>query len=211
MTITNTTNRTSATGTASTGQEIPFLFPITSTSDLQVLKVVTATSAETTLDETTDYTVEINSDSEGGTVTIVAAVGTANEIHIIRNTPTTQGTDLAAGGDFSAEVIEAALDKVTKLAIEAQDQLNHHIVDEENLVAGVDFQVYSAVLTTLSVGTLAALQSALSDMSAFAITYLDDTTAVATRATLGAVAVTEMLCHEGAILSWENEVLTWQT
>lgn len=211
MTITNTTNRTSATGTASAGQEIPFLFPIIATSDLQVLKVVTATEAETTLTETTDYTVAINSDSEGGTVTMVAAVGTANEIHIIRNTPTTQATDLAPGGDFSAEVLEAALDKATKLIIEAQDQLNHHIVDEEELAAGVDYQAYAAALATLSTGTLAALQSAMTGLSAFAITYLDDTTAVATRATLGAFAVSEVLCHENAVLSWENEVLTWQT
>ena len=100
MTISNTENRTSAVGTAAIGQEIDFDFPITATNDLQVLKVVTATSAETTLDETTDYTVSINSGSEGGTVTMVAAVGTANETHIIRNTPTTQATDLEDGGDL---------------------------------------------------------------------------------------------------------------
>ena len=142
---------------------------------------------------------------------MVAAVGTANEIHIIRNTPTTQATDLAAGGDFSAPVAEAAWDKLTKLCIENADQLNHYLVDLESLVAGVDFQAYSAKLATLSTGTLAALQSAMTGLSAFAITYMDDTTAVATRTTLGAFAVSEMLCHDGSVLVHEGEVLTWQT
>ncbi len=210
MTISNTENRTSAVGTAAIGQEIDFDFPITATNDLQVLKVVTATSAETTLDETTDYTVSINSGSEGGTVTMVAAVGTANETHIIRNTPTTQATDLEDGGDLSASVIEAMVDKVTKLIIEAQDQLNHHIVDEEGLVAGVDFQPYDDTLNTLTGGTLLALGTAMG-VTIFAQTMLDDTTAVATRTTLGVNALSDVLCFESAVMTWENEVLTWQT
>lgn len=210
MTITNTENRTSAVGTAATGQEIDFDFPITATSDLKVLKVVTATSAETLLDETTDYTVAINEGSEGGTVTMVAAVGTANETHIIRNTPNTQELDLEAGGDFSAERVEAALDKLTKLSIENADQLNRFLVDEDNLVAGVDFQPYDDTLNTLTGGTLLALGTAMG-VSAFAQTILDDATAIAMRATIGSVAVSEMLCHENAVLAWENEILTWQT
>ena len=202
MTISNTENRiTPAAGTAAALQVIEFDFPITATSDLKVLKVVTLTGVEETEDETTDYIVTINSGSEGGSIEMQAAVGVLNEIHIIRNTPTTQATDLAAGGDFSAEVIEAALDKLTKLCIEAQDQLNHYLVDLESLEAGVDFQAYSSVLTTLAASTI----------TAFALTVLDDTTAAAARSTLGVFALGDPLCHDGAVLVSVGEIVTWNT
>lgn len=119
MTVSSTSCRTSATGTASAGQVIPFTFPIVATSDLLVYKRVTATGVATALAETTDYSVTITG-STGGSVTLVAAAGTTATVHIIRDTPDTQAVDLAAGGDFSAEVVEAALDKLTKLYIELE-------------------------------------------------------------------------------------------
>ena len=117
MTVSNQTNRTSATGSGSAGQEVAFSFPITSTSDLIVISRVTATGAETTLTETTNYTVSITGDT-GGTLTTVTAVATTAQIHLVRNTPMTQSLDLEQGGTFSAENIEDAFDKVTKLVID---------------------------------------------------------------------------------------------
>ncbi|HUT95294.1 MAG TPA: hypothetical protein VMY37_37920 [Thermoguttaceae bacterium] len=117
MTISNTTNRTSADGTNTVGQSVPFLFPVTATSDVVVKTRVAATGVEATLVETTNYTVVLAS-GEGGWVEMVTAVATTSEIHIIRATPQTQTTDLAQGGAFSAETIEAAMDKLTKLILD---------------------------------------------------------------------------------------------
>lgn len=122
MTFTNQTNRTSAVGSGSTGQEVPFLFPIKATSDLTVKKRITATGVETTLDETTNYTIVISGDS-GGTLTTVTTIETTEEIHLIRNTPNTQTLDLEQGGSFNAENVEDAFDKNAKLIIENKDAI----------------------------------------------------------------------------------------
>ena len=127
MTFTNQTNRVSATGTGSTGQEIPFLFPIIDTSDLTIYKLVTATGVQTNLDETTNYTVTISGDA-GGTVTTVTTIETTEQIHVVRNTPFTQQLDLEQGGSFNAENIEDALDKNTKLNIENKDRFDNKAI-----------------------------------------------------------------------------------
>ncbi len=99
MTVSNTTARTSAVGTNVAGQEIAFSFPINATSDLTVKSRVTTTGVESTLTETTDYTVSINGDS-GGTVTLVAAWATTYTLWVIRTTPRTQTLDLEQGDDL---------------------------------------------------------------------------------------------------------------
>lgn len=121
MTVSNETCRISAVGTAAAGQEIPFSFPITDTSDLIVKTRVTGTGVESLpLTETTDYTVEINGDS-GGTVTLVAALAATSEVFVIRNTPNTQSLDLESGGTFNAENLEDAFDRNCKLTVENAD------------------------------------------------------------------------------------------
>lgn len=126
MTVANQTNRIAAVGNAAIGQEVPFPFPITATSDLLVKKRITATGVETTLSETTNYTVEIDND-DGGTLATVTAIELTEQIHIIRNTPKTQSLDLEQGGSFNAENIEDALDKNTKLIIENKDAIGKAI------------------------------------------------------------------------------------
>ena len=127
MTVANQTNRIAAVGNAAIGQEVPFSFPITSTSDVLVKKRITATGVETLLTETTNYTVVIHGDI-GGTLTTVTAIETTEQIHIIRNTPRTQSLDLEPGGSFNAENVEDALDKNTKLAIENKDAIGKAII-----------------------------------------------------------------------------------
>ncbi len=126
MPFTVQSNRTSATGSGSTGQEIAFTFPISATSDLSVKKRITATGVETNLAETTNYTVVI-SGTDGGTLTTVTAIETTEQIHIIRDTPNTQELDLEQGGSFNANNIDSALDKNTKLGIENKDTLTKSI------------------------------------------------------------------------------------
>lgn len=122
MTVSIQTNRTSVVGSGSTGQEVPISFPINATSDLSVYKRVTATGVQTTLTETTNYTVIIVGDS-GGTLTTVTTIETTETIHIVNNPPNTQLLDLEQGGSFNAENIEDAFDKTTKLTIKNKDSL----------------------------------------------------------------------------------------
>jgi hypothetical protein len=136
MTISDETNRVSATGSGSTGQAVPFDFQITDGSDLLVYSRVTATGVEAPLVETTNWTVDIL--DEGGTLTTVTAVAATSQIHVIRATPATQILDLTQGGSFSAENIEAEFDKVTKLAIENKDGLSRCIRAPETDAATID-------------------------------------------------------------------------
>ena len=123
MTVSNQTNRTSAVGNDAIGQEVAFTFPYNATSDLTVISRVTLTGVETTLAETTNYTLTAASET-GGTLTTVTAVAATSQIHIIRDTPMTQSLDLEQGGSFNAENIEDALDKNTKLNIENSDSVS---------------------------------------------------------------------------------------
>lgn len=144
MTVSNQTNRIAAVGSGATGQEVPFLFPITATSDLLVKKRVTATGVETTLDETTNYTVEISGDI-GGTLTTVTVIETTEQIHIIRNTPNTQSLDLVAGGSFSPENIEDALDKNMKVGIENKDAIGKAIIFPATDAASLTTELPSSI------------------------------------------------------------------
>ena len=141
MTISNTTNRTSAVGTNAVGQEVPFLFPITEIDDIIVMTRVTATGVEALLAETTNYAVTISGDS-GGYITMVTAVATTSEIHIIRSTPRTQALDLEQGGAFSAENIEAALDKLMKLVLDLAISRVIHLPDTDD---ALDMELPSAI------------------------------------------------------------------
>lgn len=120
MTIATETNRISAVGSGSTGQEVPFTFPISVTSDVTVYKLVTSTGIQTTLAEITNYTIAISGTS-GGTLTTVTTIEATEQIHIVRNTPNIQSLDLVLGGSFSPEAVEAGLDKLTKLTTENVD------------------------------------------------------------------------------------------
>lgn len=123
MTVSNQTARTSAVGTGAE-QTIPFTFPITNNSDIVVTSRVITTGVETTLTETTHYTVTNNGESGGSITTVTPFIASTSQIHIVRNTPNTQSLDLEQGGAFNAENIEDALDKATRLTIENADLLN---------------------------------------------------------------------------------------
>ena len=144
MTVANQTNRIAAVGNAAIGQEVPFTFPITTTSDLLVKKRVTATGVETLLTETTNYTVVI-ADDIGGILTTVTAIELTEQIHIIRNTPKTQSLDLEQGGSFNAENIEDALDKSTKLAIENKDAIGKAIIFPATDAAGLTTELPNSI------------------------------------------------------------------
>lgn len=150
MTVSVQTCRDSGTiGSGAAGQVIAFTFPFAATSEIVVKTRVTATGVEATLAETTNYTVSAPS-TTGGTVTTVTAVAATSYVFVSRVTPKTQATDLVAGGDFGAETIETALDKLTKLIIEARDTADRALRMPETDTTATTLMVLPSVVDRAS-------------------------------------------------------------
>jgi hypothetical protein len=202
MTVSNESSRTSAVGTNTAGQEIPFTFPISDTGEIVVKTRVTATGVEATFTETTDYTVSlIDSGESGGTVTLVSALAITSECHIYRDTDKTQTLDLTQGGAFSAENIEDALDRLCKLIINNADAISRCVrapsTDSTSLDMELDNSVdrasqYFSFTATGEPTYVASVAPATATITAFSETYLDDANAAAVRVTLGIVIGTDV-------------------
>jgi hypothetical protein len=72
MSVSSTTNKVTYTGTGTTGP-FDFDFPVYVSSDIVVDKYTIATGATTTLTETTDYSVTIDSDNTGSVTIMLRA------------------------------------------------------------------------------------------------------------------------------------------
>lgn len=113
-------------GTGSTGP-FSFSFKVFQASDVLVVVVNTTTNVETTLTLTTNYTVTLNADQDsnpGGSITLVSALATGNNMVISSQVPNTQQTDLTNQGGFYPEVITAALDKATIQIQQLQEEVD---------------------------------------------------------------------------------------
>lgn len=204
MTVANQTSRTSATGSAAAGQEIPFSFPIAATSDLAIKTRVTATGVEATLTETTDYTVSINGDS-GGTVTLVDALAATSQVFVIRNTPNTQSLDLEQGGTFNAENVEDALDKTCKLTVDNADKMNRalHAPDTDGTTLDMELpnsvdrkSQYLAFDADGEPTVVASVAPDTATITAFAETFLDDASEAVFKATVNLEIGTDVQAYD---------------
>jgi hypothetical protein len=119
MTINTTTTRVSYTGNGvTTAFSVPFVF--FGASELEVIRRVIATGAETVLALTTNYTVS-GGNGTTGTVTAIVAPTAAVQWTIRRNTARTQLVDYAPNDPFPADTHERALDRLTAIAQETAE------------------------------------------------------------------------------------------
>jgi len=209
MTISNTTARTSATGTNVAGQEIPFTFPVTSTGDLTVITRVTATGVETTLVEITDYTVALTDSGEsGGTVTLVSALATTSQCHVIRDRLKTQTLDLEQGGAFNAENVEDAIDRVCTHTIDNDDAINRSLRAPQTDATSIDMELpnsidrasqYLAFDADGEPTVVASVAPSTATITAWAETFLDDASAADARTTLGVEIGAD-------VQAWDNDL-----
>lgn len=201
--MTNTTAREPLfTGDGSTVAFV-FNFPIDTGSsgshaDLEVHLITTATGVAAQRTETTHYTVTAtnNNFTSGGTVTMVTAPASTEQLLIKRTTAQTQTASIGASGVL--KTIETSLDKLTRETIDQQEELDRTpsfpVTDPASsfgnwpnnklragLLAGFDETTGAPTAVELAAGTFT--------VSAFAKTYLDDTTAAATMATLQGIPV----------------------
>lgn len=128
MTISSTTRKAGPfTGTGATAT-FPFTFKVFNTSDLEVVRLEVATTLETTLTLTTDYTVSLNQDQDanpGGSITLVAgALASGYTLVITSDVANLQPTDLTNQGGFYPEVINDALDRTTIQLQQIQEKVD---------------------------------------------------------------------------------------
>lgn len=108
----------------------PFTFKVFTNADLVV--VSSLAGAETTLVLDSDYIVSLNADQDGnpgGSITLTAgALATGYTLIISSDIDQTQQTQLTNLGGFYPEVITAALDKLTILVQQLQEQVNRAVM-----------------------------------------------------------------------------------
>jgi hypothetical protein len=120
MTISTTDSKISYNGNGVT-TDFAFPYPYLAVADLQVLRVGT-TGIVTTLVLNTDYTVS------NGTVSVNTAPGVGERLVINRVVEIVQETDYITGDPFPAETHERALDRLTMIAQQHQEQLGRTVI-----------------------------------------------------------------------------------
>jgi hypothetical protein len=114
-----------------------FAFKVFQASDLLVVRQLTSTGAQTTLNLTTDYTVSLNVDqdsSPGGNITLVAgALASGNTLVITSDVGNLQPTSLTNQGGFYPEVINDSLDRATiqiqQVAVKSGREVSAPLID----------------------------------------------------------------------------------
>ena len=84
MSVTATTNKVQYAGAGTTGP-FAFNYPVRDQSELDVYVTVDATGVQTLQTITTHYTVSVNDDYSGASVTFVSSVAAGNTVTINRN------------------------------------------------------------------------------------------------------------------------------
>ena len=126
MTVSVSDNRVKYTGTGALKSfDVPF--PVIAEGDLSVWLTDRESSADVLQVLTTNYTVSIATDNQSALVTFVAAPTDSNFVTIARVIPITQLTDYVANDPFPAETHEDAIDKLTMICQQLDDQLGRAV------------------------------------------------------------------------------------
>ncbi len=141
MTVSSTTTRKSANGNGS-DDEFPYDFKIFDDDDITVIIRTDSTGAETVKTKTTHYTVSGVGSASGGNVTFTSGniPASGETVVLLRTTARTQLTDYVANDPFPAESHEDALDKLTFITQELEEQLGRSLkVSQTNVIATSEF------------------------------------------------------------------------
>ena len=141
MTVSSTTTKNSYSGNAST-TVFAYGFKIFDDDDITVIIRTDSTGAETTKTKTTHYTVSNVGNASGGNVTFTSGNTPASgeTVVLIRNTARTQLTDYTPNDPFPADSHEDALDKLTLITQELEENIGRSLkVSQTNVIATSEF------------------------------------------------------------------------
>ncbi len=154
MTVSSNLNRASYTTSNATTHSFAYSFKIFADADLTVI-VRSTTGVETTKTLGTNYIVNGAGSSSGGTVFFKFNTGTSSDSHysttdhrpasgetviLLREQPLTQGLDLVANDPFPAASFEDALDKLTFMAQQHDEEIGRTIkLSKSNTMTSPEF------------------------------------------------------------------------
>ena len=140
MTVSSTTTKNSYSGDGST-TTFAYTFKIFADADLTgILRSAAGTETVQTL--TTNYTVTNAGNANGGNVVFVTAPASGVTVVIRRNMAQTQSTDYTANDPFPAESHEDALDRLTFIAQQQQEEVDRSIkLSRTNTMTSTEFTV----------------------------------------------------------------------
>ena len=141
MTVSSATTRNSYSGNGST-DVFAYGFKIFDDDDITVIIRTDSTGAETTKTKTTHYTVSGVGSSSGGNVTFTSGniPASGETVVLLRTTARTQLTDYVPNDPFPAATHEDALDKLTFIAQELEEQIGRSLkVSQANVIATSEF------------------------------------------------------------------------
>lgn len=111
-----------------------FNFPVKQETDLVVKKIVNATEVATLQVLNTDYTVSLNTVTEGGTVTYTTAPLATEDSFIKRTLTLNQGTVIPTESNFPEITIENELDRSRMIDIQINEEADRAITFAETSV-----------------------------------------------------------------------------
>lgn len=215
-TVDSTTNLKRVNGDGAT-LEFTFTFKVLDSEDLNVFLVNDTTYVRTTQTEGTHYSVALNANGDGGTITFVTAPAATEDLLIVGNPVLTQDADFPREGSLDEQALEAALDKSVlmntaisertnrSLKLKLQDPLNTTAYDglyftseddrEGKILqwndAGTEIEagISSADLEAAETNAEAAATAAASSASAASSSASDAATSAGTATTQAAAAV----------------------
>jgi len=140
MTVSSTTTKNSYSGDGST-TTFAYAFKIFADADLTVI-LRSAAGTETVQTLTTNYSVTNAGNASGGNVEFVTAPASGVTVVIRRNMAQTQSTDYTANDPFPAESHEDALDRLTFIAQQQQEEVDRSIkLSRTNTMTSTEFTV----------------------------------------------------------------------
>ena len=162
MTVSSTTTKNSYSGNGST-TTFAYGFKIFADADLTVI-LRSSTGVETVQSLTTHYTVTNAGNASGGNVVFGSAPASGVTVVIRRNMALTQSTDYVANDPFPAATHEDALDRLTFISQQMQEEVDRTIkLSRTNTMTSTEFTVgatdrASKVLAFDSSGELSVTQ-----------------------------------------------------
>ena len=144
MTVSTTNTRNSYSGNGST-TVFAYTFKIFDDDDITVIVRTDSTGVETTKTKTTHYTVSGVGSASGGNITFGSAPASGETVVLLRTTARTQLTDYTPNDPFPAATHEDALDKLTLIAQELQEEVGRSLkLSQTNTIATAEFTVGAA-------------------------------------------------------------------